>query len=135
MARQVHTSAEVRLLRQLRNEVHRLLAPYRHTALLAAIIAAFLVRPLVGDNAAGLILFSSAMLLLLLLSLYNIDVDELVGQREVLLGPEAQAKPDWLDVGNSRDCATIYSYFHAKPFYIPGRFDCLAASLCLHYLE
>ena len=84
MARQVHTSAEVRLLRQLRNEVHRLLAPYRHTALLAAIIAAFLVRPLVGDNAAGLILFSSAMLLLLLLSLYNIDVDELVGQREVL---------------------------------------------------
>ena len=85
MARQLHTSAEARLLRQLRDEVHRLLAPYRHTALLAALIAAFLVRPLVGDNVVGLVLFSLAMLLLLLLSLYNIDVDELVGQREVLL--------------------------------------------------
>ena len=53
--------------------------------MLAALIAAFLVRPLIGDNGAALILFSSAMLLLLLLSLYNIDVDELVGQREVLL--------------------------------------------------
>ena len=43
------------------------------------------MRPLVGDSRAGLILFSSAMLVLLLLSLYNIDVDELVGEREVLL--------------------------------------------------
>jgi hypothetical protein len=84
MASQDHTSIEARLFRQLR-DVHRLLVPYRHTALLAALIAPFLVRPLVGDNAAGLILFSTAMLLLLLLSLYNIGVDELVGQRKLLL--------------------------------------------------
>ena len=85
MARQDRTSLEARLLGQLREELHRRLAPYRQTALLAALIAAFLVRPSIGDNRAGLILFNSAMLLLLLLSLYNIDVDELVGQREVLL--------------------------------------------------
>jgi len=70
---------------QLREEIHRLLAPHRHTALLTAIIAAFLVRPLIGDSGAGPILFSSALLVLLLLSLYNIDVDELVGDRKVLL--------------------------------------------------
>ena len=85
MARQDRTSLEARLPAQLRAELHRRLAPYRHTALLAALIAAFLVRPSVGDNRAGLILFNSAMLLLLLLSLYNIDVDELVGEGEVPL--------------------------------------------------
>ncbi len=66
-------------------QVHLLLAPHRHTALLAAIIAAFLVRPLVGDSGAGPLMFSFAMLMLLLLALYNIDVDELVGKRETLL--------------------------------------------------
>jgi voltage-gated potassium channel len=78
-------ATEATLLRQLRDELHRRLAPHRHTALLVAIIAAFLVRPLIGDSGAGPILFSTAMLLLLLLSLYNIDVDELVGDRELLL--------------------------------------------------
>ncbi|MGA7872920.1 MAG: potassium channel family protein [Candidatus Binatus sp.] len=53
--------------------------------MLVALIAAFLVRPLVGDSGAGPIMFSSAILVLLLLALYNIDVDELVGEREVLL--------------------------------------------------
>src|SRR5208282_1690348 len=85
MARQDHRSIEASLLAQLRAEIHRRLAPHRHTALLAAIIAAFLVRPLIGDSGAGPILFSSAMLVLLILSLYNIDVDELVGDGETLL--------------------------------------------------
>src|SRR5271156_1021507 len=78
-------ATEATPLRQLRDELHRRLAPHRHTALLVAIIAAFLVRPLIGDSGAGPILFSSAMLVLLLLALYNIDVDDLVGDREVLL--------------------------------------------------
>jgi hypothetical protein len=85
MARRDHMSVEASLLGQLREEIHRRLAPHRHTALLAAIIAAFLVRPLIGDSGAGLIMFSSAMLVLLLLSLYNVDVDEVVGERETLL--------------------------------------------------
>jgi len=85
MARHDHKSIEASLLAQLREEIHRRLAPHRHTALLAAIIAAFLVRPLIGDSGAGPIMFSSALLVLLLLALYNIDVDELVGDRRTLL--------------------------------------------------
>lgn len=38
MARRDHTSIEASLLGQLRKEVHRLLAPHRHTALLAATV-------------------------------------------------------------------------------------------------
>ena len=85
MARRDHESLEASLLRQLQEEIHRRLAPHRHTALLAAIVAAFLVRPLIGDSGAGPPLFSMALMLLLLLALYNINVDELTGERKVLL--------------------------------------------------
>jgi len=70
---------------QLREAIHVYLAPRRHTVLLAAIVTAFLVRPLIGDSGAATSLFSLAMLVLLLLALYNIDVDEMVGDRETLL--------------------------------------------------
>src|ERR1700674_1568537 len=92
MAGRDHISVEASLLAQLREEVHRSLAPHRHTALLAAIIAAFLVRPLIGDSGAGPILFSGAMLVLLLLALYNIDVDEMVGNREILLAQKRRRR-------------------------------------------
>ena len=82
MARAKHIASEASLFAQLREEVHRRLAPHRHIALLIALVAAFLVRPLVGDSAAGSILFSSA---LMVLSLYDINVDELVGDRKTLL--------------------------------------------------
>jgi len=72
-------------LRQLREAIHVYLAPRRHTVLLIAIVAAFLVRPLIGDSGAGPPIFSLAMLVLLLLALYNINVDDLVGDRETLL--------------------------------------------------
>jgi len=57
----------------------------RHTTLLAAIIAAFAVRPMIGDSGLTPVVFSSAMLLLMLVALYTIQVDELVGERQVLL--------------------------------------------------
>jgi voltage-gated potassium channel len=57
----------------------------RHTALLVAIVAAFAVRPVIGDNNVAIILFSLAMLVLMLLALYTIQVDELVGDRARLL--------------------------------------------------
>ena len=85
MAHSDHISAEANLVRQLRDEIHRRLAPRRHTVLLVAIVAAFLVRPLIGDSPASAALFSLAILVLLLLALYNIDVDELVGERKTLL--------------------------------------------------
>jgi hypothetical protein len=43
------------------------------------------VRPFTGDSGVGPPLFSVAMMLLLLMALYNIDVDELMGDREILL--------------------------------------------------
>ena len=58
---------------------------HRHSALLVAIIVAYAVRPLMGGGGAGHIAFSAALLALLLLALYNIDVDELVGDPEYLL--------------------------------------------------
>ena len=85
MVRREHTSGEAGLLTQLRREIRRRLFPHRHTALLVALIAMFLVRPFTGDSGAGPTLTTVAMLLLLMLALYNIDVDELVGDRKTLL--------------------------------------------------
>ncbi len=68
-------------MEQLRTTIHRYLAPHRHSALLGALIAAFAVRPLIGDIGAGSAIFGVALVLLLLLALYNINVDEMVGER------------------------------------------------------
>src|SRR6202167_6401147 len=85
MARREHKSGEAGLVTQMRKEIRRRIFPHRHTALLAALIAVFLVRPFTGDSGAGPTLTTVAMLLLLMLALYNIDVDELVGDRKILL--------------------------------------------------
>jgi ion channel len=78
-------SNEATSLGRLREEIHSRVAPHRHTALLVAIIAAFIVRPLIGDTGPGYLLFGIALVVLLLVALYNINVDELVGERERLL--------------------------------------------------
>lgn len=71
-------------LARWRDALHDRLAPRRHSALLAAIIAAFAVRPLIGGGGAGYIAFSAALMVLLLLALYNINIDELQSEREYL---------------------------------------------------
>ena len=74
------------MLKELRAAIFRNFAPRRHTALLVAIIAAFAVRPLIGNvGGVGSLLFSIAFMVLLLVALYNINVDELVGERGNLL--------------------------------------------------
>jgi len=85
MTRRAKTSVETGFFAQLREEIHRRFAPHRHSALLYALIAAFVARPLVGDTGAGFLLFSIALVVLLLVALYNISVDELVGERGLLL--------------------------------------------------
>jgi voltage-gated potassium channel len=72
-------------LEELHIAIHRHFAPHRHSALLVAIIAAFVVRPVIGDSGASVAIFGSFMVLLLLVALYNINIDELVGERERLL--------------------------------------------------
>jgi amino acid transporter len=48
-------------------------------------VAAFAVRPLIGESPAGTAVFSVALVLLLLVALYNINADELIGERGRLL--------------------------------------------------
>ena len=50
-----------------------------------ALVALFLVRPLIGDGGIATATFSIAILLLLLFALYAVQVDELVGERETLV--------------------------------------------------
>ena len=79
MGARAKTSGETRFLGQLLEGVHTRFAPHRHSALLLALIAAFVVRAVIGDTGAGFILFSIALVFLLVVALYNINVDELVG--------------------------------------------------------
>jgi len=65
----------------LRTAINRHFASHRHGILLAAIIAAIVVRPLIGETATGDVLVIAIMVMLLLVALYNIDADELVGER------------------------------------------------------
>jgi hypothetical protein len=112
-------SVEANLLGQLREEIHRRLAPHRHTALLAAIIAAFLVRPLIGDSGAGPPLFSIAMFLLLLMALYNIDVDELVGERETLLAQKRRRRiVGWALGVSAIGARLIVTFVPDRSFYL-----------------
>ena len=60
---------------------HRRLAEHRHTALLASITFAFALRPVLGEGPVVSAVFSLAMVVLLLVALYAISLDELVGDR------------------------------------------------------
>jgi amino acid transporter len=77
--------AQDSVLEQLREALHRHLAPRRHTALLVTIVTLFMVRPLIGDNGIASAVFSIALVVTLLFALYAIQVDELVGERQTLL--------------------------------------------------
>ena len=66
-------------------ELGRQFLARRHTALLVAIIAAFAVRPLIGDRGEGPVVFSIALLGLMLVALYTVQLDEVVGERAVLV--------------------------------------------------
>jgi len=65
--------------------LRRDLAARRHTALLASIVVAFAIRPILGEGPIVTTLFSVAMVLLLLVALYAISLDELVGDRQRLV--------------------------------------------------
>jgi voltage-gated potassium channel len=79
-------------LGQLRNAIRDQFTAHRHSALLAAIIVTLAVRPLIGGGGAGFVVFSAALLVLVLIALYNINVDDLIGERENLL---AQSSRRW----------------------------------------
>ena len=59
-------------------------AERRHTALLVAIVTLFALRPLIGDSQLVPLAFSATILVVLLLALYAIQIDELVGEPGIL---------------------------------------------------
>jgi amino acid transporter len=73
------------VLDPLRSLLRTHLLPRRHTALLVALIAAFFARPLIGHRATGIAAFNIAILAILVIALYSVQVDELVGERDALL--------------------------------------------------
>jgi uncharacterized membrane protein YhaH (DUF805 family) len=77
----VTAQARIPLSTQLRRRV----AAHRHTALLASIVVAFTVRPLLGAGTVVSVAFSCAMIVLLLVAIYAISLDDLVGDRQHLL--------------------------------------------------
>jgi hypothetical protein len=64
--------------------ISRYLAPRRHSALLVAIVTTFTIRPITGESNLSHGLFSIAIVLLLLVALYTVQVDDLVGEKETL---------------------------------------------------
>jgi hypothetical protein len=72
-------------LKHIWKAIRRKFGPHRHSVLLAALIAAFSIRAFIGNSGAGPSVFSVVMVVLLLVALYNINVDELIGDRGRLL--------------------------------------------------
>jgi hypothetical protein len=64
------------MLEELRRAIRLQFEPRRHSALLIAIVAAFVVRPMIGDSGGASALFGVVLVSLLLIALYNINVDE-----------------------------------------------------------
>jgi hypothetical protein len=69
-------------LKPLREVISRRFAPRRHSVFLVAILTLFAVRVLLGNAAAGPIVFSFTFLILMLVALYNVNIDEIIEERE-----------------------------------------------------
>lgn len=108
-------------LRQLRKTIRDQFAAHRHSALLAVIIVALAVRPLVGGGGAGYIVFSAALLTLLLIALYNINVDELMGERENLLAQSRRRRQiGWALVAAAFIERLAVVYAHSRTLNLVG---------------
>jgi ion channel len=72
-------------LERRRRSFRELYVPRRHTALLVAIVSFFAVYPLAGTGQVAKIVFGIATVLLLVVALYAIQVEELLGDRAKLV--------------------------------------------------
>jgi voltage-gated potassium channel len=73
------------IVNRLHNMIGHRLIPYRHTALLVALVSLLGVRPLISNTGAGNAMYGVVVILVLMVAVYTIQVDELVGDRELLL--------------------------------------------------
>jgi amino acid transporter len=70
---------------QMRGLIGNRLLPHRHTALLIAIVTLLGVRALVSDTGVGASIYSILVMFVLMVAVYTIQVDELLGDRELLV--------------------------------------------------
>ncbi len=91
------TIASARGLRENLEVLRVRLLQHRHSALLLALVVAFAIRPLVGDQGFAPLAFSFALIMLMLVSLYTVQIDELLGDREKLIAQRKRGnKIGWL---------------------------------------
>lgn len=117
-------ASRAQALKRVPTRVRGHLATRRHSALLIAIIAAFAVRPLIGNTGLAPLVFSIVMLLLVFIALYNIQIDELVGEHDRL----ARERRRWLAVGWGLGVLAVAE--RVLVFLAPSRFVYIAGSLC-----
>lgn len=97
MARSHGTTTNQDALKQISRFSRTHLLPRRHTLLLSALVAAFSIRPLIGNVGFGPSAFSFALVVLMLVSLYTVQVDELIGERDTLVVQRRRrARIGWL---------------------------------------
>ena len=110
-----------RQLREWWNATRDQFQAHRHSALLAAIVIAYAVRPLLGGGAVGYIVFSGASLLLVLIALHNINIDELIGEREKLLVQSRRRRRiGWALVAAAFAERVAILIIHNRTFYLTG---------------
>jgi hypothetical protein len=62
----------------LLGRLHGHLRSRRHSAVLVAMVVAFAMRPVIGDEQVAMVAFSAAMIALMLVALYTLHVDDVV---------------------------------------------------------
>ena len=68
-----------------RERFHEFYRPRRHTTLLVAIVAFLAVWPVIGERGAARIIFGVALVTLLIVALYTIQIEALIGDQKRLL--------------------------------------------------
>jgi amino acid transporter len=109
------------LLESARAGFHDRFASHRHSALLASIVVAIAVRPLIGDTAAGAAAFSIGVMLLLLVALYNINIDEMVGERgRLLIQARRRLRLGWVLAAAATLERVFVIFVHNRTFNLVG---------------
>ena len=107
----------------LRETIHRYFAPHRHSALLAVLIAAFAVRPLIGDSNVSSAVFGVVLILVLLIALFNINVDEMVGEKNRLAAQNRRRRFfGWILAAAAMSERVAVMFVHNRTLNLVGSF-------------
>jgi voltage-gated potassium channel len=105
----------------LAKSLHRHFLTRRHSTLLVAIVVAFAARPMIGDVGLAPLVFSLALIVLMLVALYTIQVDELVGERAtLLLQKRRRSIIGWLLVIPALGDRLAIVFVHSLPLILAG---------------